>query len=525
MTFLDSLLPWLPRWNPFGDPDDLTDEAARAAAWVDRLCLEIDLRSPAMLKARWYYEGDQELRFATRKWRDTFGDEFGMPAVDNWCGIVVDTVVERMSVQGFRFGDDTDADSEAWDKWQEDGLDLESTILHTDVVTTGYGYGLCWPDAVTGNPTISIQDPLQTIVQMDPTNPRRRLAGLSTWMDLDGCRNARLFTPDLVWSMIREPDDEGELGVRGWKDVTPVKNPLGVVPIVPFVNLPDIYHRGRSDLKPVYPLQDAVNKELADMLIASEFTAFKQRVLLGAQIPLGDDGLPDQNLIGGINRWMAIDGDDVKLQELSAADLSNYINAMSHLGTRIAATSRTPPHYLLGDMVNISGDALKAADAGLVARAVAKMTVNGEAWEELIRLKFLLGGDQKRGAQTNCEIIWADPEIVSEASRVDALQKMGTLGVPQEALWERWGASPQEIDRWRKMREDEAATAGLTLGMTPGGANLEDASGLVPESRVDGLVDLDAPPPKPKGAPVAAPAGTAPPALPAPAPNVRRGTQ
>ena len=34
---------------------------------------------------------------------------------------------------------------------------------------------------------------------------------------------------------------------------------------------------------------------------------------------------------------------------------------------------------------------------------------------------------------------------------VDALTKMSTLGVPQQALWERWGASPPEIQRWTEM--------------------------------------------------------------------------
>jgi hypothetical protein len=31
------------------------------------------------------------------------------------------------------------------------------------------------------------------------------------------------------------------------------------------------------------------------------------------------------------------------------------------------------------------------------------------------------------------------------------------LGVPEEALWERWGASQVEIDRWKAMRADAAA--------------------------------------------------------------------
>jgi hypothetical protein len=30
--------------------------------------------------------------------------------------------------------------------------------------------------------------------------------------------------------------------------------------------------------------------------------------------------------------------------------------------------------------------------------------------------------------------------------------KMSTLGVPLEALWERWGVSPQTRDRWKTLK-------------------------------------------------------------------------
>lgn len=37
--------------------------------------------------------------------------------------------------------------------------------------------------------------------------------------------------------------------------------------------------------------------------------------------------------------------------------------------------------------------------------------------------------------------------------------KMSTLGVPREVLWERWGATPQEIERWRRLNEDALTRA------------------------------------------------------------------
>jgi hypothetical protein len=68
-----------------------------------------------------------------------------------------------------------------------------------------------------------------------------------------------------------------------------------------------------------------------------------------------------------------------------------------------------------------------------------------------MRLAFAYRGDEARAQAANAETIWADPESRSEGELVDALTKMRTLGVPLEALWERWGASPQQIEKWKNL--------------------------------------------------------------------------
>ena len=47
-----------------------------------------------------YYAGNHPLQFATSKYREAFGYLFHAFA-DNWCQIVVDSSVERLSVIGF----------------------------------------------------------------------------------------------------------------------------------------------------------------------------------------------------------------------------------------------------------------------------------------------------------------------------------------------------------------------------------------------------------------------------------------
>jgi len=62
-------------------------------------------------------------------------------------------------------------------------------------------------------------------------------------------------------------------------------------------------------------------------------------------------------------------------------------------------------------------------------------------------------------ADVEGEVVWRDWETRSQGQLVDALVKLATIGVPREVLWERAGASPQEIDRWRDMAAREAAAA------------------------------------------------------------------
>jgi hypothetical protein len=51
------------------------------------------------------------------------------------------------------------------------------------------------------------------------------------------------------------------------------------------------------------------------------------------------------------------------------------------------------------------------------------------------------------------EVIWRNPEYRTEGELVDALTKMATLRVPEQVLWEKWGATPQEVTRWEALNE------------------------------------------------------------------------
>jgi hypothetical protein len=463
--------------------------------WLETLSGRLDQRwYRTMGPCDAYFEGDQLLSHATAAWREAFGSLFRMAPADNWMPLIVESKTERMEVVGFRFGKQQSADDAAWDIWQANGLDAESDMAHTEAVKLGEAYWLVEPPARGSSdpPRITLEIPHEMIVAYSPGDRRTRVAALKKWVDDDGYVYATLYLPGYIYKYRsqqkasagrkvewqRRPGDEG--GV----------NPLGIVPVVPLRNNPTPTGGGTSDLKVAMPIQDVINKLLIDMLLTSEFMAFPQRVLLGVEVPKDPvTGQPIRaaQLEAARSRLWAFEGGpngDPKVAEFTAADLKNYVEARQHLIHGLAAKTRTPPHYILGEMVNVSGDALTAAEAGLTSKTRRALKPIGEGHEETLRLSFLAIGDNGKAAMLTAETMWADPERLSLAQIADAAAKKKDVGVPWEQLMVDLKYTPQTIARMRAMKAvdelfgplgEPAPTAVRVAETTNGGAPTQTA--------------------------------------------------
>ncbi len=449
----------------------VTSPLTIAEQWRDNLLAALSARQSALKRYDDYYTGRHKLLFATVKFRETFGNLFGAFS-DNWCDLVVDASAERLRVDGFRFGDDVAADDDAWEIWQRNDLDAESELAHTEAIKLGCAYALVGPDD-GGQAAIQLEPPTQAIVALDPAQGRRRVAGLRDWVDEWGVEHCVLYlSTDVLW-WTREGNS------KGWtEDIGSGRNPLGVVPLIPLPNMPTLRDRqGRSDVDRVIPVQDAINKLCADMIVASEFAAFPQRWMTGVEIPVYPEGDPNagqplpsftSRFLAGAGYTWADENENAKMGNFQVSDLGVYVRAIEMFIQHVAAQTRTPPHYLLGAMGSFpSGESLKATETGLVAKVRRKQLAFGEGWEEVIRLAFQIEGDQEKGTATDCETIWMNPESRSVAEITDAAVKMASIGVPRAALWEFIGATPQQIEAWQQMPEEPAVIARETITPTP----------------------------------------------------------
>ncbi|MEU5577788.1 phage portal protein [Streptomyces huasconensis] len=420
------------------------------SGWVDWLHSKLLRRRTYLKFCSDYYDGKhQKMVFAQAKYQSEFGRVFEQWS-DNFCGLIVDSVNERMFIDGFQMTDEPGGDKDAREIWQRNHLDAESNAAHLDAMVRGVSYAIVWADSA-GEPTISIESAENVVVQHKPG---------SRW-DIEAA--AKFYTDDwgrefvTLWWNGSVYTGSGMTGQ--WGDYKEARNPLGGPPVVPIPNRSRLTGPYLSDLAVVIPIQDAVNKTVADALVASEYAAWPQRYVTGLEIQEDEQGRPVEPYKVAVDKLLQAESPDVKFGQFEAADLKNYVNLTNMLVQHMASISRIPFHYfLLNGGTAPSGESITSAEAGLIAKTRERMLHFGEAWERVMRLAFRVMGD-KRAEAHGAEVIWRDPENRTEGQHMDALLKRQLLGAPRDQLLLDAGYTPQQIERFRAMREQDAKDA------------------------------------------------------------------
>lgn len=480
----------------------LSDDPGTSGYWIKRLGARLDDRAKGLIVYSNgsqalpvgelsmkvyddYYRGIQPLAFASDKYRLAFGDRL-RASTENICGVIVDSLVERLEVRGFRMppepggelSPNDPGDGEAWRIWQENALDAAMRQAFRESAVKSEVNFLVGPSGDPRTPLITVEDPLETIVVL---SRGRRVVALKRWLDpeLDRWR-AFVYYPDRIekfWSTQKRSDFSAPpahmLGqTLQWEaqeipgEEAVLEHGLGVVPMVPMANRPNLAGLGSSELSAVVPIQDEINKLVADMIVASEYGAIRQKWAIGVDVPKDPQtGEPIPGWTASIaTLWQIGVKEDYdrtsdvepKVGQFDITPLQPYLEAIKQRLQMASTITRMPPHYLLGDPGQWpSGESLTAAESGLVAKAGDRILDYSDPIEEVMRIGFAIIGDRQRASATTMESIWKDPRFRSESEHVDAVVKKRALGVPDEILLEEL-YSPQQIARIRSAQQRQA---------------------------------------------------------------------
>ena len=388
-----------------------------------------------------YYTGTQPLAFLSPESRRALGDRFGRLAT-NLPRLAVTSLAERLRVTGF-----TGAD--VWTDWLRNDLDQDSGIAHREALLLGASYVIVWADQF-GRPKVTVESARQVAVLTDP-GTRRITAAVKRW-ETAKTTEATVFLPTEI---IRLRAEQTGATTAGFKVVETLPNPLGMVPVVRLKNSDRLLDDGVSEIDDLRPLVDSLNKILVDMMTTSEFVGRPRRWATGIELEetdvLDDNGNPTGeteavNPIPEGDRAMISENDSAKFGQLEAAGLDGYSTAVDVLLGQIMAVSALPAHYVgqLSD-TPASADALRAAEASLTARAVARQASFGRSWEDVARLMVAVrdGVDPQR---VDVRVTWADAATRSIAQEADAVVKLFQAGLlPASYALKRLGYSDTEV--------------------------------------------------------------------------------
>lgn len=369
--------------------------------------------------------------------------------------IVVNSLVQSMFVDGFR-ADESSADLEVWNAWQANRMDKKQSGIHR----AGFGFGVSYAVVKPG-------DPYPVIRGVSPRNLTVLYGEDDEWpiwgFEKLGNGLWALYDDEAFYYVEckqRAPRHAGDESL----DVTHIdtkEHGLEVTPIVRYLDEEDLddeeeveAENGAADrpvrgqVSPLMPLQDQIDLTTFDLQIAQHYGAFRQRYILGWVA----DSEADKLKASAARVWtFDKDPDEISVGEFDQTDVKGFLESRESSLRHAATLSQTPVHELTGSLIQMSAEALAAAEAGKDRKVNERQTGMGESHEQTM---WLVGraSAPRIDVSLDGQVVWRDTSARAFAATVDGLGKLAQmLRVPPQELWERIpGVTKQDAEHWKR---------------------------------------------------------------------------
>lgn len=414
-----------------------------------------------------YYSGQHELRFATPRFVAKHGKLFDSLR-ENICPTVVTATTDRLAIESWG---SEDADAFA----AEQGLSRLEHAVNTELVRCGDAYTLTWPGR-DGKPMARYHRADRIVPHVDTLAPDRLDWAAKLWAEgkqphargrvniyyadrVERWATREVLTgstlPEQPSAWMRHRDDDGD---------DTIGHTMGVVPVCWFKREADEAEGyGLSALADVIPLQDALNKGLADILVLSETYARPFWYLLNYQAPNQNPYLQYQEIQARQQgQW-----DPTKQQifthdgpgpfgQLEPPDLGPLIEKQQAIRDAIAAVSGVPQYYLSQLSGHVpSGESLRVLSSRLLAGVSRIQAATTPVWRGQAQLLGLAEPD----------IRWRQAQQLDETDRVTNAQALHSMGVALEDIIAYLDLPDREgaLERARQQAATSAEAVGRAL--------------------------------------------------------------
>ena len=445
----------------------------------------------------------------------------------NFLPLIVSVVSQNLHVDGYKPTGQTVVEAfntpkpePGWDAFRSNRMISRQHGVHRSVIKHGLAYVVVLP----GQMAIGEEQTLQSVPVIRPVSAGRMTALYANDVDDEWPQLAvevnEFFDPALKGNrryLVTLYDEQSRYIMAGlpssgqqsiplqiaeaddpYLDGKPPvsKHGLGVCPVIRFLHENDL--DGELDcsgeIEPLILIQDQIHLDTFNLMMAEQYASFRQRWVTGISA-VDEEGRDAQPWRPGIDRIFASDDPATKFGEFSETQLSPYIDAREAGIRHMSTISQVPPYHLLGQIANMSAEALAAARDGLDRKIEEIQSMFTDPWRNVFRLSAKASGDTSGWNDLTGTIVWRDTSARSFAATIDALGKAAQmLGVPPEELWRRIpGVTADDVEAWQQARAQAEAQA--TAEQAAKAALAYQAGTLIPVT------------PPPPGQPGAAPGG------------------
>lgn len=448
----------------------------------------IDADAERLGKVDDYIKGDHDLPYMP----ETADNEYRLlanRAISNWSPLLVGTIAQALYVDGYRPGavDGKKKDarggvttrSEQWTFWQRNRMDGRQSALYRSSCGFGQAFLAVTRDA-KGKAKAKMYSALHSsALWEDPANDEFPYSFLTIESYPEPGEKAKgiahMWVGPLQYKVRFESSENLTVG-KGFEHGT------ADTPVVRFAPYVGLEGEVLGLVEPLIPLQDRLNQTVFDLLVAQTYSSFKVRWASGMAPPVQMESVEVDDGEGGtktiwkpkidpatgkpmpkpinINskRMLIAEKPDAKFGTLDETPLGGFIESIDMSIRHLSAIAQIPPHHLLGQIANLSAEALQAAETSLSRKIEEFRKTFGESWERVFRLasevEGVEGADDYHG-----EVVWRDVEVRSLSQTADGLGKFAeALEIPKRGLWPRVpGVSQDELDLWGDLYEQDTA--------------------------------------------------------------------
>jgi len=448
---------------------------------------DVKRRGKAVKLARDYYDGEHNV-YLTDDMKAMLRSNMGFQ--DNYCGLVVNTMMDRLVVRGVA------ASNAAAQPWLDDltrrsrfdalQLDVTQAVLRDgdSFVMVEYADGVQLYHELAFDGTTGV-------IPIYDRRGQRLVGAVKIWWDVDG-RRVNVYYPDRVEKYrVREQeedvsagkDDRGDGG--GVLEVIPPApgdtyvNATQAIPLVHFKNRAGSRDTlGKSEIEGAIPLQDVLNRTLASMVSNTERSAF--------QVWLAKGFKPPARLQPGSIIYVTAEDTDTPMNEvdmraLETGAVGEYVTQAQFIIDQIGTVTLTPlPSMLGGD--SQSGEALKQRQTGLIGKVERTMVRLGNGWEDVFEVAALTHNTYapSQVADTDYQINWKDSQVRNAAEVVANVMAVRELIGDEQAVRELgsvfgWDEAKVQLILAGRQAEESRRIAALG-GSLPGFENFNAAA-------------------------------------------------